>query len=232
MSDPEVKPRHPATYSRAILEHLNYIIPPGLYLDPCAGVGKVFRLEDPEHGRLFVAIEIEKPWADLHPETICGDMFAVVDDWVRLSTVRFDGIVVSWVYGNRMSDHHKAADSSRRHSYTHDIRVQTGDADYELDPNNSGLLYAWNEEYWEWHARAYGTLHGVVNDDGKSSFFNVKNFVRDKQPFNIVGRHIRTMKQCGWEVVKLHSVATPGMRHGENYEARALEEVIIEARKV
>lgn len=236
MTDPEVKPRHPAKFSRSILTFLDAHVPPGLYLDPCAGVGTIFRLEDPAAGRLFVAIEIEQPWADLHPETICGDMFEVVEDWVRLSTVRFDGVVTSWVYGNRMSDHHKvgAGDSSRRHSYTHDIRVQTGDEDYELDPMNAGLLYAWgkNGAYDAWHLRAYELLHRVVNDDGKSSFFNVKNFVRDKSMFNIVGRHIRMLKETGWKVVALHPVTTPGMRYGENYEARANEEIIIEARKV
>lgn len=229
----EVKPKHPATYSRAILAQLDELVPPGLYLDPCAGVGKIFRLDRDD--RAFVAIEIERPWADVEPRTIHGDMFEVVKDWIRLSTVRFDGIVVSWVYGNRMSDHHNARDTSRRHSYTHDIRTMTGNPDYILHPNNSGTMYFWQQEYKDFHEAAYALLLDAVNDAYKSSFFNVKNFYRtikkrqELQP--VVGWHVGALKRAGWEVIRLHSVTTPGMRYGENYEARADEEVIIEARK-
>ncbi len=225
----KLKPRHPATFSKNILAKLDELIPAGLYLDPCAGVGKIHQLE--RNDRYFVSIEIEKPWADADERTICGDMFVVVGDWVRLTTVRFDGIVVSWVYGNRMSDSHKASDSSRRHSYTHDIRTFTGDENYTLDPANSGTMYFWQDVYREWHAQAYTLLRKVVNDDGKPSFFNVKNFVRKGEVQRVIAWHMECMKDCGWEITNVHMVGTPGMRFGENSDARADAEAIIEARR-
>lgn len=226
--------KHPATWSRADLELLDRVVPPGLYLDPCAGVGKIHRLERDD--RTFVGVEIEKPWADVDPRTIHGDMFEVVKDWADHAT-RFDGIVTSWVFGNRMSDSHNAQDASRRHSYTHDIRTMTGDNEYTLDENNAGTMYFWNDNYRDWHRRAYRLLHRVVNDSDKSSFFNVKNFYRTPKKGGaqiverVVGWHMKTLLENGWRIVTVHEVGVPGLRHGENHEARADAEAIIEARK-
>ena len=232
---PERKVQHPATWSRNDLTVLDKLVPPGVYLDCCAGIGKIYRIERPD--RCFVTVEIEKPWADVEPRTIHGDMFKVVQEWVDFGT-RFDGIVVSWVFGNRMSDHHKASDSSRRRSYTHDIRTMTGDEGYELADNNAGTMYFWQPAYKEWHERAYALLSQVVNESGHS-FFNVKNFYRTtgagenrkQQLHPVVGWHVKAMKQNGWDVIEIHNVKAESLRDGENYEARADYEAIIEARR-
>ena len=57
----EVKVKHPATFSKAILERLDELVPNGVWLDPFAGTGKIEQLDRP--GRGFVGIELEPEWA-------------------------------------------------------------------------------------------------------------------------------------------------------------------------
>lgn len=231
-TDPEQRVRHPAKFSRAILHKLDEIVPPGVWLDPMAGVGKIFRIARTD--RSFLAVEIEKPWADQHPDIIHGDAFKVLADW-RADGTRFDGIVTSPTYGNRFADKHNAKDDSRRHSYTHDLRAMTADSSYTLDANNSGGMYFWNDDYKQFHLALWRLCWEVTRPGGKA-FINVKNFMRTprgkpQRVEQVVGWHIKALMATGWAAPKLTPVKTPGMRDGANSKARVDAEQIIEVRK-
>jgi hypothetical protein len=110
-----VTPRrsHPAAYPKYILDRL------GLWLgaerrargralrilDPMAGVGRIHDL--PRRLGETVGVELEAEWAECRKGTLVGDATALPEDW----SGSFDAVVVSPVYGNRMSDHHDAKDS-------------------------------------------------------------------------------------------------------------------------
>ncbi len=67
---PVQKSKHPAAFSKPILTVLDEWVQPGLYLDPFAGTSKIMQLENQQ--RRFVCVELEKEWAEMHPETTGG----------------------------------------------------------------------------------------------------------------------------------------------------------------
>ncbi len=158
----------------------------------------------------------------------------------------FDGVVTSPVYGNRMSDHHKAKDASRRRSYTHDLQSMTGDDDRELSENNSGTMYFWQDDYKEFHLKAWRLCRDVTRPGGMM-YLNVSNFLRTtrqrtkrgdantvkKQEIQyVVPWHMKALKEMGWKVETLLPVPTRRMRDGENAEARVDAEHIIVASRL
>jgi hypothetical protein len=104
---------HPAPYPRYMLDALARYL--SAYrrtvghrlriLDPMAGIGRVHDL--PNWLGETVGVELEPEWATQRVGTIVGDATNLPADW----SATFDAIVVSPVYGNRMSDHHEAKDS-------------------------------------------------------------------------------------------------------------------------
>lgn len=62
---------HPARFSKAILELLDRIVPPGKICDPFSGIGGCFALENPL--RAVWGVEIEEEWITVHPRHIHGD---------------------------------------------------------------------------------------------------------------------------------------------------------------
>lgn len=76
-------------------------------LDPFAGVGRIHDL--PARIAVTVGVEIEPEWAACRSGTIIGDATALPSDW----SGRFDAVVTSPCYGNRMADHHEARDACR-----------------------------------------------------------------------------------------------------------------------
>ena len=225
----ETKQKHPATFSRTILKKLDEIVPPGLYLDPFAGTGKIYQLED--DNRRFVTVELEPEWAEMHPDTICGDSLTVMADWVFNGT-RFDGVVTSPVYGNRMSDHHNAKDASRRRGYKFDLGR-------DPSPGSSGTMYFWQEEYRTFHTHAWKLAFECTRPGG-SMFLNVSNFLRtrrsksgvkDQQVQYVVPWHMKALIAAGYEIITLFPIGTPRLRDGENSEARVAAEHIIVAKK-
>jgi hypothetical protein len=219
-----------------------------LYLDPFAGTGRVHELrrptDDPEgtQGSLFgddtshfadgavretVGIEIQPQWAAVHPRTHVGNALALPKEW----TGRFDGIITSQTYGNRLADSHNARDASSRHSYTHDLQTMMGDPLLRLEPDNSGTLYYWQPEYATFHRRAWAECHRVTRADA-TLYLNVSNFIHDHRVQSVVGLHITLLTQTGWIYETREEVATPRMRFGANSEARVDHEVIIVARRI
>lgn len=109
--------RHPAPYPAYVLDRLAMmlraeqrrrgLVRPLVVLDPMAGIGRVHDL--PARVAITFGVEIEPEWANQRIGTTVGDATALPANW----TNNFDAVVVSPVYGNRMSDHHEAKDSCK-----------------------------------------------------------------------------------------------------------------------
>lgn len=220
---------HPATYSDAILRYLanGSQLPEGRILDPFAGVGKIHRLADAD--RFTVGVEIEEVWARQHPGNVVADALHL-----PFHDECFDGCVTSPVYGNRMSDHHRAKDPSLRRSYTHDLQRSVGDASRQLHPANSGVLYAWQPAYWTFHRAAWQEVHRVLKP-GAKFLLNVSDCWRtvkgQRTIIPVVDRHVDfCVLLVGFVLDEIHRIETPRMKYGANGH-RVPHEVVLEMTK-
>jgi len=131
--------RHPARYTDVLLPAFAELLQGARrIIDPFAGTGKVFALESLLPGCVVDAIEIEPEWAAMHPRTTVGN--ALTLPWPDAA---FDAAVTSPTYANRMADHHKARDASRRNTYRHALGRT-------LHPANSGAMQ-WGDDYRAFH---------------------------------------------------------------------------------
>lgn len=222
--------KHPAKWSPQILKVLDELVPSGDYLDPFAGTGGIHKLAENEVvTRRFVTLELEPEWAKQDVRTVCTDSLKWMANMDNAG--RFDGVVTSPVYGNRMSDSHNAKDNSSRRSYTHDLGRKPSE-------NSSATTYFWQPAYKEFHLCAWALCFHVTKPGGEM-FLNVSDFLRTIREggvsrqiqMRVVAWHMKALKSAGYEIIKVHRVETPRMRHGENHKARVEHEAIIHARK-
>lgn len=231
--------KHPAKWSASVLAKLDELVPSGHYLDPFAGTGGIAKLTENETvTRTFTCIELEPEWARQIPTSvqvmaICTDSLKAMAAYAEHQPQRsmVDGVITSCVYGNRMSDSHNAKDNSSRRSYTHDLGRK-------LSEGSSGAMYFWQPAYKEFHLRAWQLTFAVTKPGGEM-FLNVSDFLRTIREggisrqiqMRVVAWHMKALKSAGYEIVKVHRVETPRMRHGENHKARVEYEAIIHARR-
>lgn len=215
---------HPAPYSPRVLEVIAALLPQrAKLLDPFAGVGRIHILQRP--GLQITGVELEPEWAKAHPRTIVGNALAL-----PFADNTFDVAATSPVFGNRMSDHHHAADNSLRRSYTHDLRRQTGDPDLELQPDNAGVLFAWQSEYWAFHEQAWKELRRVLKPHGLF-LLNVSDIIRDGEQLPTAKTHAIVACEAGFELISKHPIRTRRMRYGANGDARPEFEWVLEFRR-
>lgn len=230
-------PTHPAKFTEPIIDKLQAlvlaearrvqgrVIPadcPVQVLDPFAGVGRVHRLARPNRIRT-VGVEIEPEWAACHPDTICADAL----EWLPRpgNYGRFDIVVTSPTYGNRLADHHNAQDGSRRRSYTHDLARP-------LAETNSGKLH-WGSAYWAFHALAYRRIFNATKPGGLF-LLNVSDFYRRQALVAAVEWHRGAAMGAGFTSSGPDvAVETPRLRGvgAETTAARATHEVILRLRR-
>lgn len=215
---------HPARYSRPLLEEFRSILneygaPGGNILDPFAGTGLIHELA--ADGWETIGVEIEKEYADMHPNTVHASALDLpFDPWT------FGAIVTSPTYGNRLADSHNATDPERRRSYTHDLG-------HELDPNNSGT-YHWrtppgrgaepSEAYRTFHLTAWGEAVNVLRPGGLF-VLNCCDHIRDGLTQPVTAWHCWALGRLGLEYVESRSVATQKLRQGDNASLRHQEQV-------
>ena len=204
---------HPARFSKSLMPILAAAVPPEEYplvLDPFAGTGRVHELPNQT-----VGVELEPEWARLHPATICGSALElpVPDD-------TFDAIVTSPTYGNRLADHHDAADPDRRRSYTHDLGRR-------LHADNSGAMQ-WGERYREFHTDAWAEVWRVLRPGGRL-VLSIKDHIRGGQRQHVAGWHVTEL--IHWDGLSLAwceaEFDTGNLRAGENAEARLPEQIFV-----
>jgi DNA modification methylase len=213
------KVKHPARYSNSIIDVMAEVIEPGaLVFDPFAGTGKIFDCL-PEID--WVGMEIEKEWADLHPNTLHGDIFTDIPPWWREF---FDWIATSPCYGNRYADNHNPKDGSERRGYKHDLG-------HDLQPANSGQLQ-WGESYRLFHEQAWTLIVGLLAKRGKL-VVNISNHIRDFEEQHVWEWHVDFLiNNCGLVLRKVIPIDTPRNRKGKNYKARVNCEYVFVFEKV
>lgn len=218
---------HPAKFSAEILNVIadglmDWGLAPGSQiLDPFGGVGYIHELRHPNRGKLSYdthAIELELEWAiqsSRRGPTWCGDFFEFADTRLLKRLwwpVKFDAVITSPTYGNRMADNHNAKDKSKRITYKHKLGR-------DLTEGNSGQMQ-WGRQYKSFHRRAWSRLPKLLVPDCLV-VLNVKNHVRLFEEVDVVGWHQETMEENGFEMVHDIEVEVRGMGFGQNRNARA-----------
>lgn len=212
---------HPAVFSDAILPVLAQLLEPEhvLVLDPFAGVGRVHELRDAVDWDLTtVGIELEKEWADLHPDTHVGNALAL-----SYADGTFDAVVTSPTYGNRLADSHDARDGSVRRSYTHDLGRQ-------LDEDNSGAMH-WGPKYRDFHRAAWLETKRVLRPGGRL-VLNISDHIRQKKRQFVSSWHTITLIEMGFELVDSARVETPRLKVGAHSSSRMRSELVLAFDKV
>lgn len=246
--------RHPAPFTDAILVAVEadmaargYPDRPGRVwvLDPFAGTGKVHAL--PYH---TMGIELEAEWAAMDARTMCADSLEFMDD--TSNTASWDVVVTSPCYGNRFADHHVRRDpcsecrgngrkridkSTRRYrdcpkcrgtglsprrSYAHDLG--------RAPSAGSSATLHYGPAYRDFHRRAWRGVYNVLVPGGLF-YLNSKDFIRNHRRVRVSDWHRRTCIAVGFEHVATLRVSTPGMRYGQNGQARVRNELVYVLRK-
>jgi len=207
---------HPAVYSDAILPVLADMLDHshGKILDPFAGIGKIHQLSQYVDWPIeTVGIELEREWAQIHPNNRIGNALNLpFDDDV------FDAVITSPTYGNRMADSHIAKDGSIRRSYTHDLGRK-------LTPDNSGYMQ-WGDVYRDFHIRVWLEASRVLRPGGRF-VLNISDHIRNHTRQYVSSWHTQTLLGIGFVLVDAMSVGTGRHREGANSKARTSSELVL-----
>lgn len=241
---------HPAEYSVEVLEIIREIVPRGAtVLDHMAGTG--WRLAETLSDCKVIGIELEPEWAEAHPCVQQGNALAL-----PFKRNRFKWVVNSPTFGNRMADHHNAQErckpckgTGRRGTGKCSKCGGVGRRDYvrmtyrhklgrKLHEDNSGQLQ-WGEKYRDFHRRTNDEVWRVLAPGGRF-VLNIKNHLRTvgkpgerRQEEQLVAEWwVEDLtERLGFELEAQYPVSTPGMRNGQNRDARVLVEWVYVFRK-
>jgi DNA modification methylase len=134
----------------------------------------------------------------------------------------FDAVCTSPAYGNRMSDHHNARDTSLRHTYRHTLGRP-------LHPENSGAMQ-WGEAYRAFHLAAWTEVRRVLKP-GAAFVLNCKDHIRHGQLQPVTAWHIATLVALGFTLTDRIDAPCPGQRHGANGHLRVKFESVLLLRR-
>lgn len=210
--------KHPAKYTDSFIPIFAQLLKDRqVVLDPFAGVGKIALIKNYGFSGRVVCNEIEPEWAN--------ESEYDVDEWcvgdaanLRFANCEFDAICTSPTYGNRMADHHKATDESRRITYTHILGR-------DLNDENTGKMQ-WGNNYRKKHIEVYAELKRVLKPSGLL-IVNISNHIRKGEVVDVVGWHKNTLIDLGFIFDKEIIIETPRMKFGQNSEKRVVNESIL-----
>ena len=215
-------PRHPAKYTDALIPYFYEEVKNcSNILDPFAGTGKIATIKDLGYNGTIYANDIERDW--LEPNIYGCDYITFQDsEYLDYEEGFFDAIVTSPTYGNRMADHHKAKDGSRRITYTHCLGK-------ELQSGNTGQMH-FGEKYCDKHKKIYAHLFKLLKPEGKL-VLNISNFIRRGEEVDVTKWTLETLQDVGFVLVDIIKVNTPRMRFGSNANKRVEYESILIMKK-
>lgn len=202
---------HPAKYTPIIIDKISEVLKEQgrgeTILDPFGGVGGIHTLQD--YGWHTTAIEIEQEWADQSKRlghTICANF---LNSNCLDSMIRFDNVVTSPCYGNRMADHHVARDNSKRMTYRHRLGR-------ELSAGSSASLQ-WGKAYRSFHAIAWRKVSTLVRSEGLF-ILNVKDHIRKGEVIPVSQWHRQTILQLGFRPLNTYRIYVKGMGYGQHQQ--------------
>lgn len=225
----DVRP-HPAQYTNVIIEKFAHIVHQYgaacievKVLDPFAGVGNIHKIPEILGSAVDVhvetyGVELQPLWAAAHPRTQVGNALAL-----PFKDNKFDFIMTSPCYGNRMADHHNAQDGSKRITYKH----YYGE---ELEEENAGTLQWTNPEYQIFHAAAWAESLRVLKPHG-IFVVNISNHIRGYEEMPVTEWHLQCLLELGLFLEYTEPVVTPRMRSGANAHLRVHNEHILVMRR-
>jgi hypothetical protein len=218
--------RHPAKWTDElfpVIAELLQFPKKGKLIDNMAGTCKVVLLR--EHGfegEIYCA-EIEDPWAKQGNGLVHqADVVWVGDSrFLPYEDEFFDFFATSPTFANRMADHHKARDKSRRNTYKHAIGR-------DLTPGNTGMM-GWlgkeGEEYRLTNRQIMQCLHRKLKPRARGVFEMKDHFRTLKTGGPQVRQYVtrwwlRMMQAISFIILDKVDVPVEGNRQGENHDAR------------
>lgn len=211
---------HPAPYTRGIIPGAveRGWITPGQWIDPFAGSGGAFAIEEAVPGTTVTGVEVEPAFCARWPRLTPGDATRL-----PFPNGTFDGAVTSPPYaGVRFADYNngKAPSSWKgRRGYDISAKVLTRDPAYTLAENNAARYVragGTGEGYWRVCSAAWAELARVLRP-GALFVFNYKNRPGDD---NACGRHLQILAEAGFAYIDHFIVATRGYGFGANGDKR------------
>lgn len=190
-----------------------------LALDPFAGIGGIHNLAYHIPNIMSVGVEIEKEWAECHPNTITGDS-RFLDKMFEPDT--FDAIVTSPTYANRLADNFTPKDDSTRLSY----QLSLGRKLTEGTTANK----QWGAEYRDLHFNIWKQCWHVLRPNG-IFVLNIKDHVRNHKIVPVTDFHIEALTRIGFRMEAHEYVPLNGYRYGKNFKSRMKYESVITFRK-
>lgn len=250
---------HPAKWSEAVLQVLRDVVDREALtqdrrlrvLDPFAGVGRLRLAQALGADAVYAVegVELQPEWGD--EGTLPGDATSLPADW----SGRYDAVVTSPCYGNRMADHHDASDPCQRCGGTGYYSTQRP-PDFaqvvcrqckgaglswrntyahalrrqgaDVIPGSAATLQ-WGTRYREVHTDALSEMLRVTVEGGLV-VVNMSNHIRDGVEQPVVEWWVNQLLHRRCLLIEVRRVRTPRQRNGANGELRVDGEVVIVAR--
>jgi hypothetical protein len=219
---------HCAKFSKELYEPIRQMISSiwstlddRLVYDPMAGVGTLEAILETFRPLVPVGSEIEEEYAAEKPWIIHEDCRDHLD--------RYQLIVTSPPYGNRMADQYLGTPAEQK------LRAETGRKprrnSYAIDLNRrvskgSSAGFQWGPKYRELMETIWAHVAQHQLLPGGHLIVNVASHFRDKVYQPVAEWTLEALLNLGLELTAAHLVATPGLRDGQNSEARVGHEMV------